>query len=114
MLYAIQNYLPEALKCMIITVVAEVFISFLLKIRNYKLIIIVNISTQLFLHIILFTTFYTSIYKHMDFILKCTEVAILFIEFILYSIFIKDKKKILLFIYALVANLTTFLLGSII
>ncbi len=114
MFSALQSYLPEALKCMALTVIIELLIALAFKIRRFKLIVIVNISTQLLLHIILLTTFYTTLYRYSDIIFKCTEVAILFIEFLIYSLFIKDRKKPFIFLYTFIANLTTFLIGFII
>jgi hypothetical protein len=110
-LSAILSYLPVAGKCISITVIVELIIALIFRIYSYKIIIIVNVATQILLHIIILTAFYTSLYYYSNAIFLSTEVVILFLEYLLYCILIKDKRKVILWFYALIANLSTFLLG---
>jgi len=110
----LSSYLPTAALCIVITVIVELLVAVVYKIYSYKVIIVVNVSTQVLLHIVLITTFFTPLYMYASWVFYCTEVIILLLEFLLYSIFIKNKTKLLVWFYVLTANLATFLLGLLI
>lgn len=90
-----------------ITLAIELFIAFIMKIRKYKTITIVNIVSQLVLHLLTFLGFglFSSIPLPIYFIL---EIAIVFIEYVVYSEKIKEYDKKLLFLYSFLANLCSF------
>ena len=98
----------------ILTVIIELVIAMLFKIKEYSLIIKVNIFTQLLLHFILLFTFgkLNSSIWYCEFYLL--EILIVFIEFGFYKIYLKDYNSKKLFIYSVVANVTTFITGLII
>lgn len=112
----ILNYLPLALKCIVLTCLIELAIAFLYKIYNYKVILVANVSTQLLLHVVNITMFYIyrPMYKYGQQIFLGTEVVILILEYLIYCKFVGDKRKFVLFVYALTANLVTFLTGLLI
>ena len=90
-----------------ITLAIELFIAVIMKIRKYKIITIVNIVTQLVLHLLTFLGFavLSEIPLHIYFIL---EIAIVFVEYMVYSVKIKEYDKKLLFLYSFLANLCSF------
>jgi len=95
-------------------VVIELVIAIFFKIKIYKLIIKVNILTQILLHLILVLTFYNfdSTIWYIEFYIL--EISIVFIEFFFYKSYIKNYNLKKLFIYSVVANITTFIFGLIV
>ncbi|TYQ14545.1 UNVERIFIED_CONTAM: hypothetical protein Cloal_0890 [Acetivibrio alkalicellulosi] len=104
-------YLPIALRFIILTCIVELTVALIFKIFNYKVILVANITSQIFLHIVVLFTFYTFLRSYTLIIYICLELLVLVFEYTVYSNFIKDKKKILLAVYVFSANLASFLAG---
>lgn len=113
MIAGILSYLPIALKCIVITCIIELIIAVIFKIYNYKVILAVNVATQLLLHIVMVNIFYIfrPIYRYGNQIFTVTELVIFVLEYLLYCKFIKDKKKYILLGYVLTANFATYFIG---
>ena len=97
----------------ILTVIIELFIAILFKIKEYKIIIKVNILTQLILHFILLVTFGKLNCRVWYYEFYLLEILIVFIEFYFYRIYLKNYTSKKLFIYSVVANIITFVTGLI-
>lgn len=100
----------------VITLAIELGLYFLFKLhskRNFKIVLIVNIVTQLLLNIIInISTFYHGeLYALI--ILFLVELGIFIIEPSLYLILLKDKNKFLIALYGIVVNIISFILGVI-
>lgn len=101
---------------MIITLVIELGLYFLFKLhskRNFKIVLIVNIVTQLLLNIIINISTYYEGELYALIILFLVELGIFIIEPILYLILLKDKNKWLVALYGILANIISFVLGFI-
>jgi len=104
----IMTYSNLIIFAIILTLAIEIFIAVLFKIKHYGIVLSVNLITQIFLH----TATLNGIYN--IFILTLiAEIAIVFMEFIIYAITIKDVRKLKLLGYSFIANLCTYLLSII-
>lgn len=114
----IVSYLPVAILAIILTCGIELFIAFLFRINNYKVIIAANVATQLFLHVVLLTAYRTGFIfdnRYMVYGLYAAIEIIVFVsEFLIYSKFIGDRKKSFFALYSFTANLVSYLTGYII
>ena len=95
------------------TIVIELLLGlYLFKIKNWKIIIIANLITQIILNLVvkMFAT-----YSPLEFLLSyiILENLIVLIEFIIYAACIKNIRKRKLFLFSFVANLSTLLLGML-
>ncbi|HHX80130.1 MAG TPA: hypothetical protein GX692_03595 [Acholeplasmataceae bacterium] len=99
------------------TVLIEIGILYLFGYRNsrsYKLVLIVNIITQIFLNVLLnITSYYQSVLVGVI-IYILLEFLIVLGEAIIYGIFLKEKKKWLAVVYAIAANIASFGIGLLI
>lgn len=96
---------------MVITIISELFIAKIMNINSTRVIIIVNIITQLLLHAftyIVIPIIYSKILYYITEIIIAIEILIVLIEFIVYSIKIKEQSAKKLFFYSFIANLTSF------
>lgn len=112
------NYWPEILNFfirVIITLVIEILAFILLRFnkKNLKIVIATNIFTQLMLNLSLNYIIHFNGYLSAMFLLFYMEVVVFVIESISYCIFIKDKNKINLIGYALIANILSFIIGLV-
>lgn len=96
-------YLPTAFASVLLTCIIELLVAVLFRIYSYKIIIAVNVATQIFLHAIILTVFYTSLYSYANLLFLLAEAVILFLEFFLYCSFFRDRKRTILFLYAFTA-----------
>lgn len=110
-------YIRETLRFIlrvVLTLLIEVglfFVFYLYTKRNLKVVLIVNVITQVLLNIIINICTYTSGELTALLILILIEMAIFIIEPVLFAILMKKKNKILIILYALIANFLSFILG---
>ena len=100
-----------------ITLFIEIGLFFIFKLytkRNIIVVGITNIVTQLALNLVINITTYFDGSLLAIFYLILMEFLILIIEPIIYIIFTKEKKKWLVLIYGLLANILSFFIGAII
>lgn len=90
-----------------ITIGAELLIAVLFKIKRYRLIIVTNFVTQVFLHLLTFILF-TYIVPYSLAILFAIELFIWVIEYKVYRKCIKDVDREKIISYVLTANIITF------
>lgn len=118
MLDYLISYLPIAFTAIIITCVMELFVAFLFRIENYKVIIAANVTTQVFLHIVISIAYKTGFMFNNQYTIyglyAAIELIVLVSEFLIYSKFIGNRKKSFLAMYSLSANLVSYLTGNII
>lgn len=97
----------------VLTVIVELFIAILFKIKEYKLITKVNILTQLLLHFILLVTFSILNCRVWYYEFYLLEILIVFIEFYFYKTYLKNYNGKKLLVYSIAANMVTFVTGLI-
>lgn len=99
-----------------ITLAVEIGLYFLFRLhtkRNFKIVMIVNIATQLLLNIIInLSTFYQGELYALIILILC-ELVIFIVEPIIYMIFMRKKNKLLIALYGILANILTFVIGFI-
>lgn len=99
-----------------ITLAVEIGLYFLFRLhtkRNFKIVMIVNIATQLLLNIVInLSTFYQGELYALIILILC-ELVIFIVEPILYMILMRKKNKFLIALYGLLANILTFIIGFI-
>lgn len=100
-----------AAKCILITVIVELIIALLMKLKYVKSIIIVNIITNTIFQILLYYLFnFVDLYLYGFFIM---EFLIFIVEFIIYRIIMKGQKTKKIALYTFIANLVTQILTFI-
>ena len=97
-----------SLIAMLITITAELIIAKLMKIKHYRIILITNILTQLFLHINTINLFSIYTFKTQPIVIIFLEFIIWFTEYIIYSVTFSDCSKKKIFTYVMIANIITF------
>lgn len=98
--------------CLIaLTVIIELLIAKLFKFKDYILIIIVNILTQLVLHYTLVSMYKIISYKTWYMVFLLLELLVVIAEFSIYSFFSKEYSKSKLLTYTIIANIVTFIIG---
>lgn len=111
------NDLPFGmLKCLICTIIIEIFVAFLIGIKNKKdllNILLVNIVTNPIVSSIpvYFNVFYNLKIRNISLIIL--EILTLFTEGVIYKKYLKYK-KINPFLISLILNLSSYLIGEII
>ena len=98
----------------VLTLAIEIGVFYLFRLytkHNLRVVIIVNLITQIFLNFAVNIKFFYSGIISAIFLLFIIEFFILIIEFIAYQFLLKDKKRYLISLYPLVANLLSFVLG---
>lgn len=102
--------------CIVFTIVIELLISKFFKINNKKIILKVNLLTQVFLHIITLIILVTHslFYSQYIEILVVLEIIIMLVEFLLYKKNIKDISAKRLIVFSIIANICSFLVTPII
>ena len=114
--YPYYKEVIEFLLRLTITLAVEIGLYFLFRLhtkRNFKIVAIVNIATQLLLNIIInLSTFYQGELYALIILILC-ELGIFIIEPIIYMIFMRNKNKFLIAVYGLLANVLTFFIGVI-
>ena len=101
----------------ILTLAIEIGIFYLFRLytkRNFYVVLIVNLLTQIFLNVTVNVTLYTSGSLSAMLLLFSLEFIILLIELIAYQMLLKDKKRWVIIIYSLVANILSFGCGFLI
>ncbi len=96
---------------LIITIAVELFVAKLMNIKSYLIIGIVNLFTQIVLHVFTFAiipVLFNSIAALMPLIIIVAEALIVLIEYLLYKLFIKNQTGSKLFTYSLSANFISF------
>ena len=102
------------LDALILTLIIELSILFILRFKDYKLYIlssIINIITNLSLNYYLENTIFKTLTIYVIVVI-ILEIAVLFIETLLYMIYFKKFKKS--FLISLLLNASSFLLGLLI
>lgn len=98
------------------TLAIEVGLFFLMRLyskRNLIIVILTNLATQIILNIIVnIKIFYNGKHSAIG-ILIIGELIVLAIEFIIYQLFIKDKKRWVVISYPIIANVLSLILGCI-
>lgn len=114
------NYGKEILNLIlriILTLLIEFILFFLFRLytkHNFKVVLITNLITQILLNIILNLKYYYDGLLSAYAILILLEIGILILETIVYKIFLKDKSKLLITIYPIIANILSFIIGLLI
>lgn len=96
------------------TLIIELFILFVFRYKNknsYKLALKVNIFTQLILYTAMSLVYLFFGFFEYFFILIIGEIIVLSLEIVLYSKFLKEKSRIMAVVYAIIANITSLLIG---
>lgn len=99
------------IKILLITVLVELFIALLFKIRSYNVVVITNLITNSLMQLAIIR--YLPIFGSLIIII-ILEIIVFFIEYLTYLKFIKEIPNKNKFIYTLIANLTTALITFII
>lgn len=112
--FPIRSILTNDFLAIIITLFFELLIAFLMKIKNYKIVFFVNLSTQFFLQasMLIIWCFWYNLYNWQ--LLALMEVTIFITEFSLYSKLIKNISQRKLLVYSAVANLLSLAFSPII
>jgi hypothetical protein len=79
--------------------------------RNFKVVFIVNLITQIFLNVVINISLYYSGLLSAIFLLFVLEFIILIIESISYQILLKEKNRLVIIIYTIIANALSFGIG---
>ncbi len=98
------------LLCVAITLVVEILISLLFKIRPFKVLILTNIATQILLHTAILTT-YRFLSYFIIIALFIYEIIIWVIEYIVYKKFAKSLSGKSIGRYVFIANLVSMILS---
>lgn len=100
--------ITELIECVLLTMIIELVVLFLLKVRDKRLCfsLIINLLTNLLLNSLL--SFINTTWLYI-FLLIIGEILVFLIEWFLYDLIIKDNKN---WLYSLVTNLSSFLIGS--
>ncbi|SKA92979.1 hypothetical protein SAMN05443428_11332 [Caloramator quimbayensis] len=98
----------------IFTVIIELLISIPFKIKPKKVVVYVNIFTQLLLQASILAAFKLYSFKASYVVFYIEELAIVFIEYFLYRAYTKPLNKKVLAFYTVLSNLVTFLIGILI
>ena len=97
----------KVLIAILITLTIELIVAIIMKIKSYKIITITNIITQLMLHVL--TLLGCAILFEIPlYIYLILEIAIVFAEYKIYSIKIKEYSQRYLLLYAVLANICSF------
>ena len=106
-----QNILLNIILCVFFTLIIELTISKLFKIKNGKIILKINLLTQSILHIltiIILSTFFIT-YNTYLYVLMLLEIIIIISEILLYKLKLKDIPTNKLIIFSIIANTCSFL-----
>ncbi|QCX33285.1 hypothetical protein FDN13_05965 [Caloramator sp. E03] len=98
----------------IFTIIVELLISIPFKLKPKKVIVYVNIFTQLLLQTSILATFKLYSFKASYIVFYIEEIMIVFIEYFLYRVYTKHLNKKVLALYTVLSNLVTFLIGILI
>ena len=111
------DYFSEILNLIIriiLTLAIELGLFFLFRLytkRNFNVVLITNLVTQIFLNVAINISLYNSGYMDALFLLFALEFVVLIIEFITYQILLKEKKRWIIILYPIIANALSFGLG---
>ena len=111
------DYFSEILNLIVrivLTLAIELGLFYLFRLytkRNFMVVIIVNLITQIFLNVAVNISLYNSGSLSALFLLFGLEFIILIIEFIAYQILLKDKKRWTIILYPILANILSFVVG---
>lgn len=114
------DYFGEVLNLIIrivLTLAIEIGLFYLFRLytkRNFMVVLIVNLITQIFLNVAVNISLYNSGSLNALFLLFGLEFIILIVEFIAYQILLKDKKRWAIILYPILANIFSFICGVII
>ena len=112
----LYKYLLRVLVAIAITLAIELAIlnplGFSIR-KNWKLVVLTNLVTQIIMHGILFYTHYFEINRDAYHMVLWMELAIPVVEATVYAIFMKEKTVIRRILYAFVANPSSFISGVI-
>lgn len=114
------DYFKEILNLVIrvvLTLLIEIGLFFLFKLytkRNLRIVLIVNLVTQIFLNVMVNIELFYSGFLLALILLFVLEFFILIIESVLYQALFKEKKHWLILIYSILANVLSFVCGLII
>ena len=114
------DYFDEVLNLIIrivLTLAIELGLFYLFRLytkRNFMVVLIVNLITQIFLNVAVNISLYNSGSLSALFLLFGLEFIILIVEFIVYQILLKDKKRWAIILYPILANIFSFICGVII
>ena len=98
----------------VLTLAIELGLFFLFRLytkRNFNVVLITNLVTQIFLNVVINISLYNSGYMDALFLLFALEFVVLIIEFITYQILLKEKKRWIIILYPIIANALSFGLG---
>lgn len=111
------NYFGEIaflLLRIVLTLVVEIGLFFLMRLytkRNLLVVGITNLVTQIILNVMVNIDAFNHGWLSGLLLLFLGEAIVLIVEFIVYQIFIKDKNRLLIILYPIIANLLSFGLG---
>ena len=114
------NYGREILEFLIrvaLTLLIEIGLFFLIQVlytkHNLKVVLITNLITQVLLNVVLNISIFNSGTLNSVLLLFIMEFVVLGIELISYNIFMKDKNRFIINLYAVLTNILSFGLGLI-
>jgi hypothetical protein len=112
-LYNASGIFVYAATAIITTLIIELIVALIMKIKAMKTIIITNLITQIILHIFTILVLYLLGYLPL---LVCilAEIFIVLIEFLIYKSRLKEYSKLKLFLYSFIANFCSFGLSVLI
>ena len=102
--------------CVIFTLIIELVISKIFKIANTKIILKINLLTQILLHSVtlMILSIYSLLYSQYIWLIIIFELIIITSEFLLYKKRIKDISSKKLIAFSIIANICSFLISPII
>jgi len=105
------NLLRTVLIYMLVTILAELITAIPFKIKYPKVIVLANLFTQIILHSVLITLFYSRYYSIIYDAFLLSELLILFIEYFIYKRFTTGISWKKLLAYTFTANFITYTIG---
>ena len=111
------DYFSEILNLIVrivLTLAIELGLLFIYRLytkRNFNVVLITNLVTQIFLNVAINISLYNSGILNAIFLLFVLEFIILIVEFVVYQIFLKEKERWTIILYPLLANALSFGLG---
>lgn len=108
------NYSSEIINLIvriILTLVIEIGLFFLMRLytkRNFNVVLLTNLLTQIFLNIMVNIRLFNSGSLSAIILLFSLEVLILIFEALVYQVFLKDKNRIIIVLYSIIANALSF------
>lgn len=99
------------IRLFLITIIIEFIIALFFKVKPKKSVIIANVITQPVLQLLVYLIFILTSYMAANIAFYMLEIAIVFIEYLIYKKYMQYESKQKIFLYSLIANAASFGLG---